>query len=305
MMIGILGAGFSGRAIGARAAHNGARVWGTSRSPEKAADLHMNYIEGLVFNGEALSAELRERLAVTTHLIVSIAPPRKENLGITDQAVDPVLRAFADETLQGLAPHLEWIGYLSTVGVYGNHDGAWVDEETPVAPASERSRQRVRAETEWMAVGEVTCLPVGIFRLSGIYGPGRNALVSAHKGKARRLVKPGQVFNRIHVDDIANGLWNAATMKARGIFNITDQEPAPPQEVVEFAHHLMGLEPPPEVDFETADLTPMARSFYGENKRVSNARSRHELGLNYENPDYRTALTRMWVNDTWRGQEGG
>jgi nucleoside-diphosphate-sugar epimerase len=304
MRLGIFGAGFSGRTIGALAARNGASVWGTSRSVERFEDLRAGGIDPMLFDGDTLNAALLKALAETTHLVISVAPPRKEDLTNTGVKVDPILAALADRTFPDLAPKLKWVGYLSTVGVYGNHDGAWVDEETPVKPVSERSRQRVRSEAEWLALGEATHLPIGIFRLSGIYGPGRNALLSAQTGKARRLVKPGQVFNRIHVDDIAQGLWNAAERRAQGIFNITDQEPAPPQDVVAFAHDLMGIEPPPEVDFDTADLTSMARSFYGENKRVSNARSRHELDLAYASSDYRTTLTRMWKDGTWRGREG-
>jgi nucleoside-diphosphate-sugar epimerase len=159
------------------------------------------------------------------------------------------LRSFQDQDLKTLAPKLQWVGYLSTVGVYGNHDGAWIDESTSVAPASERSRQRVRAEAEWLSIGEAQKLPVGVFRLSGIYGPGRNALLTAEKGKARRLVKKNQVFNRIHVGDIATALNLAATRKAPGAYNITDNEPAPPQDVVKFSHELMGKTPPPEIDF--------------------------------------------------------
>ncbi|MEL6750956.1 MAG: SDR family oxidoreductase [Pseudomonadota bacterium] len=304
MRLGILGAGFSGKAIGALAAKNGADVWGTTRSQDKFDALRAQEISPVAFDGETVGKDLREALADTTHLVVSIAPSRKEDTTRPDAFVDPTLKALGEETLDKIAPKLEGIDYLSTVGVYGNHDGAWVDEETPVAPASERSRQRVRAEAEWLALGEATGIPVAIMRLSGIYGPGRNGLVSAHEGRSRRLVKPGQVFNRIHVDDIAQATWLAASAKAGGIFNITDHEPAPPQEVVAFAHSLLGTEPPPEIDFATADLTPMARSFYGENKRVSNACSRTELGLVYANPDYRTALSRMVEDGTWRGRQG-
>ena len=213
----------------------------------------------------------------------------------------PFLAALGEEVLGDLAPHLKWIGYLSTVGVYGNHDGAWVDEQTQVAPVSVRSKQRVAAENEWRSLSEETGIPLAIFRLSGIYGPGRNALVTASKGASRRLVKTGQVFNRIHVDDIAEAVRLAAHSRCGGLFNITDNLPAPPQDVVTFAHELIGTEPPEELDFETADLTPMARSFYGENKQVSNQRSKDVLKLDYQWPDYRQSLRRMWENDLWQG----
>ncbi len=300
MTMFIFGAGFSGKHIGARYAATGGTAFGTTRTEEKFPDLAALKIEPLVFDGETIANEMLDALNQTTHLVVSVAPPRKENASTSDQPVDPVLRALGDHNLSDIAPKLRWIGYLSTVGVYGNHDGAWVDEETPVAPASERSRQRVRAEAEWQTVAETNSLPLAIFRLSGIFGPGRNALVTAEKGKARRLIKKGQVFNRIHVEDIAIAVVIAAQKEVAGIFNITDNEPAPPQDVVTFAHELMGKTPPPEMDFETADLTPMARSFYGENKRVSNAKSKRMLEMEYDWPDYRTALTRMWEEGNWR-----
>lgn len=302
MKTGILGAGFSGREIGKLIASDGAAsVWGTKRSLEKFDGLEERKIAPLLFDGETLNDDVFSALKDTTHLVISIAPPRQENEQEPDAIVDPVLRALADNSLSDIAPKLEWIGYLSTVGVYGNHHGEWIDEQNEVAPTSARSRQRVRAEAEWLSIGETFDIPVGVFRLSGIYGPGRNALVSAAAGKSRRLVKKDQVFNRIHVGDIAQALYLAAQQKASGLFNITDDEPAPPQDVVTFAHELLGTPPPPEMDFETADLSPMARSFYGENKRVSNAKSKAELGLKYQWSTYRIALKRMYEEDNWRG----
>ena len=304
MNLFIFGAGFSGRAI--------AREWpgpvaGTTRSGDRFAALESDGIEPFVFDGTVTDA-LAARLGEATHLVQSIAPARSaaarssasREPGAPDAITDPVLRAMAPRTLPELAPKLEWVGYLSTVGVYGNHDGAWVDEETPPAPASERSRQRVLAEAEWLTLSEATGLPVAVLRLSGIYGPGRNAFVNAEEGRARRLVKPGQVFNRIHVADIAAAARLAGEQRARGVFNVTDDEPAPPQDVVLFAHELAGREPPPEIAFDTADLSPMARSFYGENKRVSNAKSKRVLGLEYSRANYRAALERMWREDGWR-----
>ena len=204
-----------------------------------------------------------------------------------NDAGDPVLNQYASEIA---AANPQWIGYLSTVGVYGNHDGAWVDEETPLNPVSKRSVQRVEAEQAWLAFAQENDVPVQIFRLSGIYGPGRNAFENFKKGTARRLVKPGQVFNRIHVADIAGALQAALAKPSTRVFNVTDDEPAPPQDVVAFAAQLQGVEAPPEIPFETADLSPMARSFYGENKRVSNQRVKEELGYSFRYPDYRTAL---------------
>ena len=222
MRLGILGCGFTGRAIARRFAADGIPVWGTTRSEENFAPIEAAGAEALVFTGD-LTGALREALATTTHLVISIAPPREEG-GAPDATVDPTLIAFGDVTLVQIAPKLEWIVYLSTVGVYGDHDGAWVDEETEVRPVSARSRQRVRAEAEWLALGEATGLPVAIMRLSGIYGPGRNGLRNAARRRTRRLVKPGQVFNRIRVEDIAAAVRLAADLKAPGLFNITDDE---------------------------------------------------------------------------------
>ena len=287
----IFGCGFSGEAIARLAAGNFAAITGTTRDAAKADRIRNAGAEPLVFDGETLSPELVSRLAGTTHLLVSIAP---------GEAGDPVLNAL--EKSEAALPALKWTGYLSTVGVYGDHGGAWVDEQTEPRPASKRSRQRLEAETAWRTFAGARGLPLAVLRLSGIYGPGRNAFVNIANGTARRLVKPGQVFNRIHRDDIAAAALAAARKKADGIFNITDDEPAPPQDVVTFAHELAGVAPPPETDFETADLSPMARSFYGENKRVSNAKSKAELGLAYAFPDYRTALTRMWREESWKPQ---
>lgn len=300
MKVGILGAGFSGSEIGKRLAQEGIPVWGTTRSYEKFDTLKNCNISPVLFDGMTANDDVLAALHDTSHLIVSIAPPRQENTDEPDAPVDSVLISLSDHAMSKIMPKLEWIGYLSTVGVYGDHGGAWIDEGDKISPSSERSRQRVRAEAEWLSVGEALKLPVGVFRLSGIYGPGRNALVSAHEGRSRRLVKKDQVFNRIHVGDIAQALTLAAQKKSKGLFNITDDEPAPPQDVVAFAHELLGTTPPPEMDFETAELSPMARSFYGENKRVSNAKSKSELGMTYEWPNYRVALTRMFETNTWQ-----
>jgi nucleoside-diphosphate-sugar epimerase len=283
----IFGAGYSGQAF-ARANMQNARVSGTTRTSEKFEALRSAGIEPLQFDG-ALSAELGDALAKTTHLIVSIAP---------DDAGDPVLNAAGDALRKNM-PALEWIGYLSTVGVYGDHGGAWVDEISDCRPVSKRSVMRVAAEREWQTLGREIDKPVAILRLSGIYGPGRNALTNLEDGTARRLVKKDQVFNRIHCDDIAGALWHLADNNLGGIFNVTDDEPAPPQDVVAYAAGLMGIEPPPEIPFETAQLSPMARSFYGENKRVAN-RAIKAAGYRFRFPNYRVALERMWAEGNWR-----
>lgn len=283
----IFGLGFSGEAIAQKAKGNFERICGTTRSTEKLMSIEALGHEALLFEG-ARTQSIINQLQDTTHFLISIAPGES----------DPVLACFPD--LLELTPKLQWIGYLSTVGVYGNHDGAWVDEQTEPQPVSKRSLERLAAEKAWTDLANTGGLPLAIFRLSGIYGPGRNWFINIEKGKSRRMVKQGQVFNRIHRDDIGTAVVNAMDGNIGGVFNITDDEPAPPQDVVTLAHELMGIEPPAEIDFETADISPMARSFYGENKRVSNAKSKKILGLNYAWPDYRFALRRMWDEASWK-----
>lgn len=251
----------------------------TTRSPDKAAAFAAKGLKPFLFDGGHPGEGIDAALEGVTHLLVSAGP---------DAAGDPVLRQYRDRIGHGCA-RLEWIGYLSTVGVYGDHGGAWVDEDTPVAPRSERSRQRVAAEDDWRRVAEARGTPLATLRLSGIYGPGRNAFVNLREGKAKRLAKPGQVFNRIHVEDIAGSLLHLATRREGGVFNVTDDEPAPPQDVVEHAAILAGLPVPPLVDFDEAELSPMARSFYGENKRVSNRKIR-QSGYTFLFPTFRDAL---------------
>jgi nucleoside-diphosphate-sugar epimerase len=284
----VFGAGFSARTCALRTLSMFDHVRGTTRSSHKAAELKAEGIEPLIFDGTP-TPMIAAALASATHILVSIAP---------DPDGDPVLNACKDAI--SASGKLGWVCYLSTVGVYGDHGGNWVTEDTPCRPVSARSVERVAAEQAWLELCRKKDIPLAILRLSGIYGPGRNAFVNIENGTSRRLVKPGQVFNRIHRDDIAEAFALACASKADGIFNITDDEPAPPQDVVCAAHEIVGVAPPPEIDFATAELSPMARSFYGENKRVSNAKSKAVLGLRYAYPDYRTALLRMWREDSWR-----
>jgi len=288
MTMTILGAGFSGAAIGALASQR-MRVFGTTRSAGKFAALEARLISPLAFDGETISDALRAALAETTCLVQSISP---------DKDVDGFLALSPD--LKAMAPRLQWVGYLSTIGVYGDHKGAWIDESMPPAPLSNRSRERVLAENQWLEAGEKAGIPVALLRLSGIYGPGRNPFLNLEKGTARRLVKKDQVFNRIHVEDIARATLFLLDRKEQGAFNITDHFPSPSQDVVAYAAELMGMEIPPDIAFETAELTPMQRSFYGENKRVKNARI-CELGFEFRHPDYETSLQSMWANSAWRG----
>lgn len=289
MKLFLFGAGYSCRAFAA-ANVSGATIVGTTRSAQNFDRLRAAGIEPLLFE-RVITDEITEQLADTTHLVVSIAP---------DEAGDPVLNAARDIIASG-TPRLGWIGYLSTVGVYGEHKGAWVDEDAECRPVSRRSTMRVEAEQAWQAFADSAGTPLAILRLSGIYGPGRNAFVNLENGTAKRLIKPDQVFNRIHAADIAGALWLLAGRNVGGVFNVTDDLPAPPQDVVAYAAGLMGVEPPAEIPFETAQLSPMARSFYGENKRVSN-RKLKDAGYVFAYSDYRAALDSLWRSNAWRGE---
>ncbi len=290
MHVLVLGAGYSGKAIARQFLSTAETVTGTTRSTGKAKALRDSGINAEIFDGKAISPELAAVMARTTHLVQSIAPGRDG---------DPLMRPDT-RPLGALMPALQWVAYLSTVGVYGDHGGAWVDEDTPCRPVSDRSMERVAAEDAWLAFGRDSGLPVSVLRLSGIYGPGRNGLCNLAEGTARRLVKPNQVFNRIRVEDIAAAAAFLADRNLGGIYNITDHEPAPPQDVVAEAARLMGVAPPPEIAFETAELSPMARSFYGENKRVANRKIR-DLGFAFRFPDYRVSLAQLWQAGIWRG----
>ena len=288
MRMMIFGAGYSGKAIGSLVASQGHTVAGTTRSAEKMPALETSRIRPYVFEGASISPDLSTELRTVTHLVQSIAPGREG---------DPLIRILGTD-LGRLMPSLEWIGYLSTVGVYGDHGGAWVDEDTPCKPVSARSMERLEAEDAWRALAEASGIPLAILRLSGIYGPGRNAFVNLANGTARRLIKKDQVFNRIRVEDIAGATLLSAAARSAGTFNVTDSGPCPPQDVIVEAARLMSVAPPPEQDFETAELSPMARSFYGENKRVSNGRIK-ALGFRFLYPDYRVSLKQLWESGQW------
>lgn len=286
----ILGAGFSGKAIGEVFKAAGFSVSGTTRSSEKAESLRALGIDPIVFDGSTISADLAADMARATHVVQSIAPGKDG---------DPLFRA-GSPALSALMPKLEWAGYLSTVGVYGDHKGAWVDEETALNPVSARSVERVEAENHWLAFGETSGIPVAVLRLAGIYGPGRNALRNVEEGSARRLIKKDQVFNRIRVEDIGGSALFLSEDRLGGVWNITDDEPGPPQDVVAEAARLMDLPTPPDIPFETAELSPMARSFYGENKRVSNAKLK-AAGFGLRFPNYRQSLAELKASGRWRG----
>jgi len=286
----IFGCGYSGTAIAKAFMADGARVSGTTRSEDKTAALRGQGIDAFVFDGDVLDEKLSEAMRGATHLVQSIAP--RDN-------GDALIR-LAGDRLKEMMPKLQWIGYLSTVGVYGDHKGNWVTEEMPCTPVSGRSKERLEAEHGWMAIGAAINVPAAVLRLSGIYGPGRNALCNLERGTARRLIKKDQVFNRIRVEDIGAATRFLADRGLGGIYNVTDDLPGPPQDVIVEAARLLGVEPPPEQPFETAELTPMARSFYGENKRVSNAKLK-AAGFIFAFPTYPASLAQLMQSNSWRG----
>lgn len=274
------GHGFSARALTRLLLPEGWRVIGTTRSPEKALALRAEGVEALVWPGE----DMAPALAKASHLLLSAAP---------DDEGDPVLAALAGG-IAANARHIEWVGYLSTTGVYGDHQGGWVDETTPLTPTTRRGNQRVLAEGQWQALADATGLPLHIFRLAGIYGPGRGPFAKVRAGTARQIIKNNQVFSRIHVDDIAQVLAaSIARPNPDAVYNVCDNEAAPPQDVLAHAAALIGIALPPEEDYETAEMTPMARSFYAESKRVRNDRIRRELGVELLYSTYREGLAAL------------
>jgi nucleoside-diphosphate-sugar epimerase len=232
----------------------------------------------LLFGGDHADPAIAEYIATADMLLVSVPP---------GPSGDPVLAAFG---AQIAASGLKRIVYLSTIGVYADHGGDWIDE-TAAMSGDGRRRQRIDAEAAWLALPGARTTSL---RLAGIYGPGRNALQNLRAGTARRIVKPGQVFNRIHVEDIARAIDAAFAIDRAGIWNVCDDEPGPPQDVIAYAANLMGITPPPELAFDDAEMSPMARSFYATNNRVSNIRLKQELGVELAFPTYRDGLAALW-----------
>jgi nucleoside-diphosphate-sugar epimerase len=287
----IFGFGYSASAIAAAVKQAGWRVTGTVLTP---ARIDAVAVKGIVPRLFANREGVLKSLETATHCLVS-APP--------GEAGDPVLAAYG-AALRAV-PGLGWLGYLSTVGVYGDLDGGWADEETPARPDAGRNAARLEAEAAWTGFCAGRGLPLDIFRLAGIYGPGRNPLARVRSGEAHRIVKPGQVFNRIHVDDIAQTVA-AAMLQERPeplvrLFNVADDEPAPPQDVILYAAQLAGVPPPPEIPFENATLSPMARSFYAGNKRIRNGKIKRELGVRLKYPSYREGLRALLEEEAGGG----
>lgn len=271
------GHGYSARALAARLVPEGWHIVGTTRSADKMDAIAETGVEPLLWPG----GDPSDLISEFPNILISTGP---------DSSGDPVLAALR-ASFEKAVPSMRWLGYLSTTGVYGDHQGGWVDEQTPLAPSTQRGVARVEAEQAWQSIDG---LPLHIFRLAGIYGPGRGPFAKVRNGTAQRIIKKGQVFSRIHVEDIAQALELSLCTPAPGeIYNLCDDDPAPPQDVIGHAAALLGVPLPPAVDFDAADLTPMARSFYGESKRVKNDHIKQALGWRPQYPDYRSGLADM------------
>ncbi|MDG1183553.1 MAG: SDR family oxidoreductase [Tateyamaria sp.] len=279
------GHGYSAQALSRTLLPQGWQITGTTRSEVKAEALADQGVAPLIFPGDG-DGDVADAIAQASHLLISAGP---------DASGDPVLNAVGD-MISARARQFEWVGYLSTTGVYGDHQGAWVDENTPLTPSTRRGQWRKDAEEAWHAVPG---LPLHIFRLAGIYGPGRGPFAKVRDGTARRIVKTGQVFSRTHVEDIAQVLAASIAQPAPGTaYNICDDDPAPPQDVIAHAAELLGAPVPPAIPFETAEMTPMARSFYAESKRVRNDRIKDELGVQLRFRTYREGLAALLADDS-------
>lgn len=287
MKLLIFGMGYTSRAlVRAMEPFRPGTVIGTTRSAQKAELLGKSNVYPRLFPG----TDMRPDIATATHVLISAGP---------EDGRDPILAELRDAFTA--ADHLQWVGYLSTTGVYGDHGGDWVTEDTPLTPSTERGRARVAAEAEWMALLRDHGLPVHIFRLAGIYGPGRGPFAKVRSGSARRIIKQGQVFSRIHVDDIAQVLLASMAKPNPGTaYNVCDNDPAPPQDVIAHAAELLGLPIPPAIPFEDAEMTPMGRSFYAKSKRVDNSRIKDELGVELRYPDYRAGLAQLLSDEPKR-----
>lgn len=275
------GHGYSAKALASRLIPRGWQVMGTTRSQEKAAAIRATGAEAVIWPGGDDVGSWMDRV---THILVYAGP---------DQDGDPVLREFRDQ-ITARALQFDWVGYLSTTGVYGNFDGAWVDEDTPCTPTTRRGQWRLEAENAWRSIPS---LPIHVFRLAGIYGPGRGPFSKVRNGTARRIIKEGQVFSRIHVEDIATTVDTSINQSNPGaVYNVNDDLPAPPEDVIGYAAELLGVPLPPAIRFEDADMSPMARSFYAECKRTKNDRIK-ELGVELAYPTYREGLQALLAQE--------
>ena len=271
------GHGYSAQALSKLLLPIGWKITGTTRDPAKLDMLHNNGVTPVLWD----SSDVKSAITDATAVLISASP---------DENGDPVYLKYGPDIAK-IAPRLKWFGYLSTSGVYGDFKGDWVDEDTPVNPTTRRGKMRLLAEQQWHNIED---LPIHIFRLAGIYGPGRGPFAKVRAGTAQRVNKPGQVFSRIHVDDIAQTLYaSILSPDPAGLYNLCDDDPAPPQDVIGYAAELLGLPLPPVISFEKADLSPMARSFYAENKRIRNDRIKKHLGVSLKFPSYKQGLKNL------------
>jgi nucleoside-diphosphate-sugar epimerase len=273
------GLGYSAMALSRRLDAAGWTIRGTCRKPARKAALGALGISAALFDGDT-PMDPADLLQGATHVLLSI-PPGAEG--------DPAFRQHAQDI--AAAGTVKWVGYFSTTGVYGNRDGDWVDETSDLRPGNERSQRRVDAERDWLSWGDRHGISVQIFRLPGIYGPGRSAVDQVKSGTARRISKPGHVFSRIHVEDIATTVAaSIARAQPGGIYNVCDDEPAAPGDVIAYVCELLSREPPPEIPYDEADMSPMAKSFWSDNRRVRNDRMKQDLGVRLDFPDYRIGI---------------
>ncbi|MDA8804108.1 SDR family oxidoreductase [Amylibacter sp.] len=266
-----IGHGFSASALGAKLIESGWTVYGTTRSIERAEKLSEAGVNSIIWP----DTDLKPYIKKASHILTSVAP---------NYQGDPFLNKYCEVLEKNT---FDWVGYLSTTGVYGNHDGGWVDEYSPLNPSTQRGQFREAAEQSWSKLN----LNLHIFRLAGIYGPGRGPFSKVRNGTARRIIKEGQLFSRIHVDDIAETLLASIKSPRKGaIYNVCDDNPAPPEDVIAYAAELLGMPIPTSVAYDEAEMSPMARSFYAENKRVSNVLIKKELGVELKFPNYKLGL---------------
>ncbi|MDA9772049.1 SDR family oxidoreductase [Amylibacter sp.] len=266
-----IGHGFSASVLGAQLIKGGWTVYGTTRSVEKAKKLNDDGVNSIIWPCTDLTPYIQK----ATHILTSVSP---------NSQGDPVLNQYNEILSKNT---FDWVGYLSTTGVYGNHNGGWVDENSPLKPNTTRGKLREEAELSWSKLN----INLHIFRLAGIYGPGRGPFSKVRNGTARRIIKEGQLFSRIHVDDIAQVLLASIRYPRQGaIYNVCDDNPAPPEDVISYAAELLDMPIPIAIDYDKAEMSPMARSFYAENKRVSNELIKKELGVELKYPDYKAGL---------------
>jgi len=290
------GLGYSAEALTGVLRAEGWTISGTSREPARVEQLRASGLRAYRFDRDHPLDDAANALANVTDILSSVPP---------DEHGDAVLDLHAADIVAAKA--LRWAGYLSTTGVYGSTDGQAVAEDAPLAPSSERGRRRVAAEQRWLELWKIHGVPVHVFRLAGIYGPGRSVLDQVRAGTAKRIDRPGHVFSRIHVDDIARVLHaSMANPDAGAMYNVTDDEAAEPSTVVAYACGLLGREPPPMVSFDVAakDMSPMALSFWKDNRRVDNSRLKRDLGIHLRYPDFRAGLTAVFQAEAEMDAEG-